>query len=115
MASRYAALQGSNLASASDTDLYQFALNYAQAHGLTPGGVAGAGTAIGAPAFNPATRLELGRGQAFANSALARRKTLAASLARRTTESSRKRALSRILAGYGATVTAPDAQPVQAF
>jgi hypothetical protein len=102
MASRYAALSGRGLAAASDPELYQFALNYAQAHAMgTPQGVAGAGTTLGLPAFAHPVRLELGRGQAAAATALERRKTLALSLARRTTESSRKRALQRILSGYG--------------
>lgn len=104
MRSKYAALSGRNLAGASDTDLYNFALNYAQAHGMgLPTGVVGAGAASGPSVFAPPARLELGR-QSLANDALARRKLLAASLARRTTESSRRRALNRILAGYGATV-----------
>lgn len=140
MASPYAALSGSRLARASDSQLYDFALSYARAHGLTPTGVAGAGTAAAphryvnaagqdvalaqvidpatghtriptgvtelpgtAPAFATPARLELGR-QSNPNDALARRRILAASLARRTTEASRQRALARIGAGYGWTV-----------
>lgn len=101
--SRLAALSGQQIARASDQDLYTFALRYAQAHALNPTGVAGAGGGPGAaPSFNPAVRLELGR-QSSAH-ALARRKALAASLANRTTEGSRRRALARLTAGYGITV-----------
>lgn len=102
-ASKYAVLSGRRLARASDSDLYNFAINYAQAHALgQPTGVIGAGAAVGPSAFAPSARLELGR-QSTAG-ALVRRKALAQSLARRTTEASRQRALNRILAGYGLTV-----------
>lgn len=101
-ASRFAALQPRQVARASDRNLYDFAIRYAQAHGLTPQGVVGAGAATGATAFNPAARLEVGRQSS--DDALARRKALALSLARRTTEESRRRALARLGAGYGFTV-----------
>ena len=104
MASPYAALSGNRLANASDSDLYQFALNYAKAHAMgTPQGVVGTGAAPGAlPAFGRPVRLEVGRQSG--EDAFGRRKALAASLARRTTESSRRRALERILAGYGSAL-----------
>jgi hypothetical protein len=108
MASKYAVLSGKRLARASDADVYNFAVQYAQAHAMgTPAGVVGAGAAAapGVPTrFAPSARLELGRGQANQNTALARRKALAASLARRTTEASRQRVLNRIMAGYGVQV-----------
>lgn len=105
MAAQYAALSGRRLARANDRDLYNFAIAYAQAHAMgTPTGVAGtAAGPAGAPGLLPtfphSARLELGR-QGPAD-AIMRRRALAASLARRTTESSRQRALNRILAGYG--------------
>lgn len=100
---RLAALSGRGLAHATDRDLYNFALAYAQGHQMgTPTGVVGAGTAIGAPRFATSARLELARQSG--PDAFTRRRVLAASLARRTTEASRRRALNRILAGYGATV-----------
>jgi hypothetical protein len=104
MASIYSPLRGPRLARSSDTDLYNFALQYAQAHAFgTPTGVVGAGAAPGAaPGFASPARLELGKQSGL--DALARRKKLALSLARRTTESSRKRVLNRILAGYGDTI-----------
>jgi hypothetical protein len=101
VAGRYGALQGNALASATDPQLYQFALNYAQAHAMgTPQGV-GPGVAGGLPSFGAPVRLELGGGQTNARTALERRKILALSLAHRTTESSRRRAEQRLLSGYG--------------
>lgn len=102
---QYAALHAKALARASDRDLYDFAIRYAQGHAMgTPTGIAGTPAGgLAAPGLLPrfpnSARLELGRQSAPA--ALDRRKALAASLARRTTESSRRRALNRILAGYG--------------
>jgi hypothetical protein len=99
---RLAPIRGRALRDASDADLYNFALDYARGHQIGLTGVQGAGAAIGAPAFAPAARLELGRQSDI--DATARRRKLIASLARRRTESSRRRALARVTAGWGLTV-----------
>lgn len=104
MASKYSVLSGRNLARASDLDVYNFALRYAQAHAMgTPTGVVGAGAAAGPTTFARPARLELGL-QSSAATASPRRKRLIESLGHRTTEASRKRVAERILAGYGITL-----------
>ena len=94
----YAAIGGRQLGRLNDQQLAEYAQRYAQEHQFGPI------QAVGKAAFTPGGGvLDAGAGGAGQDVRLSlqRRRILAQSLANRTTESSRRRAAQRLMAGWG--------------